>query len=121
MDTNTVNFNELIKEIQDKEKQRINNLRLKGVFLLKKPKFYSINGSLREHVANTGTQAVLLKNNKLTELDFNEKEVSIPCSLVQLEDLKKAKRISSSIIKKQKPASLPLDTILKLLEQLENI
>jgi len=72
---------------------------LKKVQKLKKSEFYANGDELIEHIANYKKFAICLKSNSIKEINEGE-DVELKTALIEINDLKKLKKINKNVIKR---------------------
>jgi len=75
--------------------------------LLKKSRFYKINGKLREHIGNFKDYAICLKEECISK-EINKNEINLFPVLIKLNKIKYLKKVNGNIIRKIKPKTLNL-------------
>ena len=87
-----------------------------GIQLLKKSKFYKVNGKIREHIGNYKCYGLFLKQELLKEkIEDDSKNETLFISLIKTEDIPLLKKINGNIVRRTNPETLHKIDIMKMM------
>ena len=110
--------------LAEKAKAKLALIKNNSFNLLKRSKFYYVNGGIREHIATYKGYAILLNPEKL-KTELNDKEDTVYPSLLKTNALKKLKKVNGNVVRKLNPNTLPefykMNLLLGTLTQIDNM